>query len=77
MQPLPRDFLLYAISNTAGVTHSMSSGGTNDGECLTYLAFSGRHAILDYLCMHIPSRPSLLAKLAVHTRWMAATMTRD
>ena len=33
MQPLPR-VLHFAISITAGVTHSMSSGGTNDGECL-------------------------------------------
>ena len=43
MQPSPR-VLHNAISITAGVTHSMSSGGTKDGECLhTSILKSLRH----------------------------------
>ena len=34
------------------------------------LAFSSRHAIPDFLSMFVPSRKAILAKLAVHTRWI-------
>ena len=34
------------------------------------LAFSSRHAIPDFLSMIVPSLKAILAKLAVHTRWM-------